>query len=257
MTLGASIRPSAIASASDSSPTRRGHQTHPGGEHHTHRDLTPIRAVRPARLSTKQGSEAVSAGIGLRISRSGVRIPPGAPYHIADLGLRYPKMLGRMCQKLATAPAPSQVLGAGFVLSVSSIPIIRRSFCVLFRGDLPSKDVGSVGFCLSTFLDHACRGILWGRCRHTFAGAALEATEPRDVRPGTLGAPPARGRSRRALSLVVTIGGLFARLPSVAEEATIGPPELLAPRSAGPIVILRGAPHRQEDAVGGLTPAVD
>ena len=77
MTLGASIRPSAIASASDSSPTRRGHQTHPGGEHHTHRDLTPIRAVRPARLSTKQGSEAVSAGIGLRISRSGVRISPG------------------------------------------------------------------------------------------------------------------------------------------------------------------------------------
>jgi hypothetical protein len=42
-----------------------------------------------------------------------------------------------------------------------------------------------------------------------------------------------------------------------AEEATIGPPELLAPRSAGRIVVLRGALHRQEDAVGGLTPAVD
>ena len=52
--------------------------------------------------------------------------------------------------------------------------------------------------------------------------------------------------------------GLFARLPSAAEEATIGPPELLAPRSAGRIVVLRGALHRQEprggraDAGGGL-----
>ena len=36
-------------------------------------------AARMARLSTKWGSEAASAGIGLRISRSGVRIPPGAP----------------------------------------------------------------------------------------------------------------------------------------------------------------------------------
>ena len=68
--------------ASDSYGIRRGHQTHRKCELYTHWDLTPIRAVWMARRSTEWGSEAASAGIGLRISRSGVRIPPGAPTHV-------------------------------------------------------------------------------------------------------------------------------------------------------------------------------
>jgi hypothetical protein len=56
--------------ASESSGRRRGHQTHRKRELYTHWYLTPIRAIRMARLSTKWGREAASAGIGLRISSS-------------------------------------------------------------------------------------------------------------------------------------------------------------------------------------------
>ena len=80
--------------ASDSFGIRRGHQTQRKHELYTHRDSTPIRAVGTAWLSTKWGSEAAPAGIGLRISRSGVRIPPGAPYRISDDAPPYPNMLG-------------------------------------------------------------------------------------------------------------------------------------------------------------------
>jgi len=125
--LGVTFILSRTAWASDSCGIRRGHQTHRKGELYTHWDLTPIRACRTALLSTRLGSEAASAGFGLRISRSGVRIPPGAPYHIAVPGLTHPKMLGRKCQRLATAPDPSQMLRAGFVLDASSRPLIRPS----------------------------------------------------------------------------------------------------------------------------------
>ena len=57
-----SFRPSVVRRASDSFGRRRGHQTHQIRELYTHWNLTPIRAVRMARLCTKWGSEAASAG---------------------------------------------------------------------------------------------------------------------------------------------------------------------------------------------------
>jgi hypothetical protein len=62
-----SLRSCGCRGASDSFGIRRGHQTHRKRELYAHLNLTPIRAVRTARLSTTWGSEAASAGIGLRI----------------------------------------------------------------------------------------------------------------------------------------------------------------------------------------------
>jgi len=56
------------------------------------------------------------------------------------------KMLGELCQMLATAPLESQKLGVASELSPSAIPIIRRPSSVLFHCGLASQDAGSVGF---------------------------------------------------------------------------------------------------------------
>jgi len=102
----AGIRLSTMARASDSCGDKRGHQTPPGREHHTHPETISNRAVRVARLSTKQGSGSAFAGIGLRISYSEA---PADPQHLIARHIKPPRCGQQPANAAAMAWRPGRL----------------------------------------------------------------------------------------------------------------------------------------------------